>query len=65
MRVFQVWLGYESQQPVFDLSDIFSRRDARAIGDSENMRVHRHGGLTKCRIEYDVSGLAANAWQGL
>src|SRR5690606_30820885 len=35
-----------------------------AVGDAEDMGIHRHGELSKRRVEYHVGGLAADAGQG-
>jgi len=52
-------------QPVLDLAHGLARRKAGAIGDAEDVRVDRDGGLSEGRVQHHVGGLAADAGQGL
>ena len=52
-------------QFVFDLSHGLTRRHARAIGDTKNVRIHRHHRFTVERVEHDIGCFAADTWQGL
>jgi hypothetical protein len=47
----------------FDLVHGFTGREARPVGDPENMRVDRKGFLAECGVQNDVCGFAPNARQ--
>src|SRR5690606_26627308 len=51
-------------EPLLDLQHILARRDARAIRDTENVRVYRHGGMAESGVQHDIGGLAPHAGQG-
>lgn len=64
VRIEQILLGHELDQPAFHLQNILAGGDVGAVADPEDMRVHRHGELVESGVEHDVGGLAADAGQG-
>ena len=46
-------------------SGVAPGRQAGAVGDAEDVRVHRHRRLAEGHVEHHVGGLAAHAGQGL
>lgn len=60
----QVLARHELQQFLLHLQNVLSRCYAGAVGDAEDMRVHRHGQLPEGGVEHHVGGLAANPGQG-
>ena len=58
------FVGYELEQALLDLVDVFAGGEAGAVGDAENMRVHGDGRLAESGVEYDIGGLAPHARQG-
>lgn len=63
MGVFFVFVRRHPQQFLFDFNDCFAWRQTGAVAEAKNMRVDGDGGLAEGGVEYDISGLAANAWQ--
>jgi hypothetical protein len=56
-------LGDDPFKLGFDLVDGLSGCQASAIADSEHMGVHGEGLFAERRVQNDVGGLAAHAWQ--
>ena len=63
MRILKKLGRDESQQTFFNLQRCFPRCDFGAIGDAKDMRIHRHGWLSKCRVEHHIGCLPANSRQ--
>ena len=63
MRVQQIFGRNTLHQAVFDGAHVFARRDAGAVGDAEDVGIHRHHGLAVGGIEDDVGGFAPDAGQ--
>ncbi len=63
MRVLAKLLRHELEELLLDFLGRFSRGEARAIGDAEDVRVDRNCRLSECDVEDDVGGLAADARQ--
>ena len=63
VRVQQVFGRDALHQAVFNGAHIFARRDAGAVGDAEDVGIHRHHGLAVGGIEDDVGGFAPDAGQ--
>src|SRR5439155_1666210 len=61
MRVLTELRGHELQQAGFDVERILARRNAGAIGDAKDMRVHGDGCLAERDIQHDVGRFAADA----
>ena len=59
--VLEKALGDAAQQLFLDCKRCFARRQASAVADPEDMRVHGDGWMAKGCIEDNVCGLAANA----
>src|SRR4051812_40930282 len=51
----------EFHEPVLHGPRVLARRDARAVGDAEDVRVDRDGRLAEGGIQHHVRGLAADA----
>jgi hypothetical protein len=62
--VEQEFFRHEFQQLLLDDVDVLARRQAGAVGDAEDVRVHRHGRLAERGVQHHVGGLAAHARQG-
>ena len=58
MRVAAEGLGHDLFKLGLDLFDRFSRRKARSIAHSKDVRVDRECLLAERRVEHDVRGLA-------
>src|SRR5438132_7365316 len=54
MRVLQVLGRRELHQPLLHLARIFAGRDAGAVRDAEDMRVHCHGRLAERGVQHHV-----------
>ena len=63
MRVATEFFGHEFQQLFLHLDDILARGDAGAIGDAEDMGVHRDGRFAEGGIQDDVRGFPADTRQ--
>ena len=57
--------GTRSQQARFDLERRAARRQPGAVGDAEDVRVHRDRRLAEGDVQHHVGGLAADAGQRL
>src|SRR5687767_4529418 len=55
----------ELQEFLFYFQSIFARREAGAVGDAEDVRVDRHGGLTERGVQHHACRLAAHPRQAL
>ena len=49
----------------FHIQRGFAGREARPIGNAENMGIHGHGRLTKKDVQNHIGGFSAHAGQGL
>jgi len=58
MGVLLKLLGHQPAESGLDFERRFSRCDAGAIGDPEDVGVDRDGGLTKCGVEHDIGCFA-------
>ncbi|MEE8657865.1 hypothetical protein DOFOFD_02395 [Acetobacteraceae bacterium EV16P] len=54
----------DAPQPVFHLTGCFARCEARAIADTENMGVDRHGILSEYHIEDDIRRFSPHPGEG-
>ena len=61
--VFEVGFGDPSNQSIFDLANVLARCDFGAVCHAENVRIHGHGGVAECGVEYDVGSLAPDPGQ--
>src|SRR5438105_579029 len=61
MRVLQEFGRRELEQFLFDLERILPRCDSRAIGDAEDVRVDRDGGLAEGGVQHHARRLAPDA----
>src|SRR5579859_934709 len=61
VRVAAEFLGHEFQQALFHLDHVGSGRDAGAIGDAEDVRIHRDRVLAERGIQNDVRGFAPDS----
>ena len=55
----------QPQQAVLDLDYVFTGRDTGPVGDPEDVRINRDGGMPECRVENHVGGFPADTGQGL
>jgi len=58
-------IGYQPQQPFFNLVYILAWRDTGAVGYPEDVGVHGNGGLPEGGVEHYVGGLAPDTGQCL
>ena len=65
MRVAAERLRNDLFELGLDLIDRLPGREARAVADSEDVRVDRERLLAERGVEDDVGGLAADAWKFL
>ncbi len=63
--IMLVLFGHHLEQFFLDFQYRFSRCQADAVTDTENMRIHRHGGMPECRIEDDIGCFAPHTGQAL
>jgi len=63
VRVQPERLRHDLFEPELDLKRVFSRRQAGAVGNTEDVRVDRERLLPEGGIQDDVGGLAADARQ--
>ncbi len=59
-----VFRRHALEQLLFHFQRCFSGGQTGAVADAEDVRVHRHGRLTKTDIEHHIGRLAAHAGQG-
>ncbi|MNV28114.1 hypothetical protein D3C71_1192940 [compost metagenome] len=52
-------------QQILHRTHILARRQTGAVGDAEDVRVHRHHRLAEGRVEHDIGSLAADTGQRL
>ena len=64
MRILEELRGHALQERMFHRQHRLARRQSGAIGDAEDMRIHRHRRLAEGGIHHHVRGLAADAGQG-
>ena len=55
--------GHDFISCVLDRRDGLAGREPGAVGDAEDMRVHRDGRLAEGDVEHHIGGLAADAGQ--
>lgn len=65
MSVLEECLRDQAEQFLLDLQGCLARGQARAVGDSKDMGIHRQGGMTKSGVEDDIGGFAPHARQCL
>ena len=53
----------ELEQLLLDFERVLAGPEAGAVGDAEDVRVHRHGRLAEGGVQHHVGGLAADAGQ--
>ena len=56
-------LAEKVKQAFFNFKYVFSGGNSSAVADPENMRIDRHGGLSKCGIEHHVGGFSTHTRQ--
>ena len=61
VRVAQVVRWNHRKQAVLDLPHVASRCQPGAVGDAEDVRIHRYRRFAERRIQHDVGGLATDA----
>src|SRR2546422_4568526 len=54
VRVLAEALGHELEELVLDLAHVLARREAGAVGDSKDVRVHRDGRMAEGGVEDHV-----------
>src|SRR5436190_12201865 len=59
VRILEELGRRELEQLELHFKRILPRRDTRAVGDTEDMRVHRHGLLAEGSVEHDICRLSA------
>ena len=64
MRIAQQFRRAALDQAFFHCARGLARRQAGAVPQAEDMRIHRHGILPKGHIQHDIGSLAPNTWQG-
>ena len=65
VRVLLELVGRHAQELVLDGANVGARREADAVRDAEDVRVHGDRRFAERRVQNDVRGLAADAGQGL
>ncbi len=65
VRVALELFRHDLEQFLLHLIDVLPRRDAGAVADPEDVRVHRDGGVAEGRIENHVGRFAPHAGQRL
>ena len=64
VRVLFEFIRHKFNQAALDRLNVFSRRDAGAVGDTEVVRIDCNGRFAKRNVEHHVGSLAADAGQG-
>lgn len=64
MRILQEFPRNHLQQAILHRAHVLARRQSGAVGDAEDMGVHRHGRFAEGGVEHHVGGLAADPGQG-
>ena len=54
---------YRLEQALLDRVRCFPRRQARPVGDSEDMRIDRNSCFAESGVEHNVRGLASYPWE--
>src|SRR5712692_5213164 len=61
VRVLAEALGNELEELVLDLPHVLARREAGAVGDSKDMRVHRNGRMAEGGVEDHIGRFPADS----
>lgn len=64
MSILDECLRDQAEQFMLDRQGCLARGQARAVGDSKDMGIHRQGGMTKSGVEDHIGGFAPHARQG-
>jgi hypothetical protein len=63
VRIEDEFFGYDLDKFVFDGTHRFAGGEAGAVGNTEDMRIDGHGGLTEGGVEYHIGRFAPHAGQ--
>src|SRR2546422_10358359 len=65
VRVLAEALGHDLEELVLDLPHVLARREAGAVGDSKDVRVHRDGRMAEGGVEDHVGRFRADSGERL
>ena len=65
MRMHHKFLRNGFFQPFFNRIRGLALGQTQPVADPEDMRIHRHGRLTKGDVENHIGGFSSNTGQGL